>query len=393
MSELENFAPIKGSPQKAIVLACDAGYAPYVPVLIQSVLDNARRPQNYDLIIMDCGAGGDSSIFQRLFAEIEDMLAAQNNKPDAPHFFLRIMNMGDILAGNKFITENKEAFARYGYATYARLFIPQMLAAYKQALYLDIDQIVLGDIADLFDIMPEKSLIAAVPDISVAMMFSEGKKLQRQKPRMKFIRKELGLSNKDFYIIAAPILFNISACCAFNLTEKLLHFLAKNTDMVYPDQDAVNAVCKGRICYLPQKWGRVNAGLFDKMRRIIISAGGEGAALFAEKAEPLLIHYTSLPKPWRGANTDYAGLWWRYAMRTPDRLNLLFAPESPFALPGEDKNFSRTYKLFGIPLWTVKARRQERCYYLGKLPLIWRKRGKENNYIYFLGIKIISYPV
>lgn len=372
-----------------IVFSCDENYAPYLPVAVQSLVDNAVSARSYEIIIMDCSSEGAAAVLAEALAEIRGIIAAA----ERADFSLRCIGLRRLLERNNFLQENRQALKRYGIGTYARLFIPDILADYDKVLYLDIDHIILGDAADLFAFPLGGRLVAAVPDINAAQA-----RLLPQSQRKQLIEQKLKLAAEDCYIITSPILFNIPACRAFGFTEKVLAVLARIRDLPFPDQDAINAVCKGRIFYLPLSWGRANIRNFAKICRFIRKKAapkqietifGDGSA---ERGAAALIHYVAAPKPWSGVESDYAALWWHYAAKTKRGGDLLFALLFPLAAaaPHGEFGFVTAYKLFGLPLWTVKTFLQEKQYYFGKLPVAKQKQGKKNRYIYFFGLKIFT---
>lgn len=370
---------------KPVVFACDENYAPYLPVVLRSLLDNISSAHSYEIILLDCSANAHSKIFSEIKADIAAMLAAKDN------ICFRIIAVGALLAENGFLHKNEQALKRYGYATYARILIPELLADYERVLYLDIDHIILEDVALFFDFPLKDRLIACVPDINVAY-----ERLMEHSHRKYLVEEKLQLGANDYYVIASPMLLNIQACREFGFTEKVLGVLSREVALPFPDQDAINAVCKGRIVYLPQKWGRANARNFSKLCQTIRLQGSieQNKIILAgwhEDAEDIaVVHYVTTPKPWNGIEADYAALWWRYAVKTQNSGNLFFSLLFPLSAQGNYGHVRKTYKLFGLPLLTIKSFPQGKHYYLGRFLCAQKKYGKENCYIYIFGVKILS---
>jgi|GEM_PF-871294 len=370
---------------KTVVFACDENYAPYLPVVLQSLIDHSSAAYYYEIVIMDCCADPQSEIFDEMRHDSQEMLAEKSN------FSLKYIKLRATLEQNAFLRKNEPALKRYGYGTYARILIPDLLVDCEKALYLDIDHIILADIAGFFAFPLGDRLIAAVPDVNVAAL-----RLQPHSGRKQLVEQKLGLGPDNYYIVASPMLFNIQACRKFGFTEKILALLAQDYKLPFPDQDAINAVCKGQIFYLPQKWGRINARNFAGLCDIICKNGTpqQIATVLgdwrADSTDIALIHYVTTPKPWDGIGPDYSGLWWHYATKTKNGAALLFSLLFPLAAPGARDCFVKTYKLFGLPFLTIKTFPDKIYYQLGKFPFAKKIYGKENCYIYAFGIKIFT---
>lgn len=370
---------------KPIVFACDENYAPYLPVVLRSLLDNTSPAVQYEVILLDCSLNTHSKIFAEIKNDIKTALSVREN------FSFRIIAVGAALAQNSFLQKNKPALKRYSYATYARILIPDLLPDYEKVLYFDIDHIILDDVAHFFDFPLEDKLIAAVPDINVAY-----ERLMEHSHRKNLVEEKLQLAADNYYIIASPMLLNIPACRNFGFTEKVLAILSREISLPFPDQDAINAVCKGHILYLPQKWGRANARNFSKLCQTIRLQGTakQNQIILADWREDsddnAVIHYVTTPKPWNGIEADYAALWWRYAVRTENSGNLFFSLLFPLSAQGNQSYVRKSYKIFGIPFLTIKNFPQGAYYYVGNIPFAQTKYGKENCYIYIFGVKILT---
>lgn len=370
----------------AVAFACDENYAPYLPVAVQSLAEHASAAARYDIIILDCCSEARSEAFLEAINVLRGILAERGN------FTLKLVKVRAALANNAFLRKNEQALKRYGYGTYARILIPDLLSDYEKVLYLDIDHIILADVAKLFDLPLADNLIAAVPEIRAARA-----RLMPRGARKRLIEKKLGLKDNEYYIIGSPMLFNIGLCLAAGFTERVLEFLSKEHDLPFPDQDAINSVCKGRIYYLPQKWGRVNNSDFAEICGAIERKAPPRVAKAilgdwrAELYRPAIIHYVSAPKPWKSVDPEYSGIWWHYAAKLPSGAVLLFALLFPFAAPRCGRAVSvAAYKILGLPLWAVKTLPRRKEYFLCNIPVMTRRDGKENSYIYIFGLKILS---
>ena len=85
------------------------------------------------------------------------------------------------------------------------------------------------------------------------------------------------------------------------IEEKFVHLLSKyNFDVVAPDQDYLNYLCRGKVKYIHKGW--------DKM------------ALIEDKefddSTLNLVHYNMFQKPWKYSDVPYEEHFWKYARNT-----------------------------------------------------------------------------
>jgi len=301
-----------------VVFACDENYAVYLPAVIASLADNASSARHYEIIIMDCSR--DSHV--HIFSEIIDALRKQLSSK--PNFCLRIIRVRESLEKMGFMPKDDFRLQRWGYATYARLLIPELLSAYEKALYLDIDKVILHDIAELFAHPMGDNWVAALPDFSVSYS-----RLLDNSERKKQIENILKLSDFDCYVVASPLLLNLVKCREHKFSEKVCAFLSREQNCPFGDQDAINAVCKGHIAYLPQKWGLMNMGGYvmeceKRKAEIDLRGKDELAKSFDSIAsdwteaskDPYIIHYSSSVKPWGDIDIYLGHFGWDYAVKT-----------------------------------------------------------------------------
>lgn len=114
-----------------------------------------------------------------------------------------------------------------------------MLSSYvieDKVLYLDVDLVVRKDISNLWNYHIQDLYIGAVRDFGIYINESkETKDIQSS------------------YINSGVILFNLKKMREDSVEEKILDLL-NNKKLTYPDQDAINIVCYGKILYLPSMY-------------------------------------------------------------------------------------------------------------------------------------------
>ena len=132
-------------------------------------------------------------------------------------------------------------------------------------------------------------LIAGVPDEVV----------NNNKYFMEYSEKLLDLKPGK-YFNSGVLLMNLNEFRKDRIEEKFLHILNKyNFDVVAPDQDYLNFLCKGKVKYLNRGW--------DRMPNPDESFND---------TDLHLIHFNMFQKPWNYNNVLYQEYFWKYASST-----------------------------------------------------------------------------
>jgi lipopolysaccharide biosynthesis glycosyltransferase len=163
--------------------------------------------------------------------------------------------------------------------TYLRIFAADVLPSdMSKVLYLDCDLVVLGDLWPLWSMDIDSAILAGVPD-----------------PFGDFRRAALGISGGEPYVNAGVLLMNLARWRAEGVTQRLVHFIeSKRSELIFHDQDALNAVLRGRILALEPRWN-IQAQMFRPRRHRFADPGG---AIRQACRNPAILHYTSAEKPW-----------------------------------------------------------------------------------------------
>lgn len=257
-----------------VFFTIDNDYAPYLAVALRSAIANASPDRNYRAIV--------------LHEPLTPENAAKLQSLAAPNFPITLMPMQ---SGLEAITDRMSNRLRCDYFTltiYFRLFIPTMFPQYDKAIYIDSDVVVLGDLAELFDIPLGDNLIGACQDHSVVDVPAIAR----------YMENAIGIDRYQ-YINSGVLLMNLAALRAGNFDRHFLNLLTTyHFDCIAPDQDYLNAICAGRIRYLPPVW--------DAMPT-------EGKPPVAGAK---LIHYNLFSKPWCYDGVQYGDYFWHYAQNS-----------------------------------------------------------------------------
>lgn len=291
MNYIEKVNPAFENCNKCIVLAADNNYIPYASVMIQSIVENAQRQNNYDIIILHKNI---TMLNQQI---IRGMAGESEN------ISIRFCNVGNVVKDNSFYIQNRANFTE---EAYYRLLIPWVVSEkYQWALYLDGDMIVTSDLYEIFDFAPTENLISAVRDYwGICACYNP------QKP-MREYRESIGLTDIDNYIISATIIFNLTLFRKQFQVDNILKFAASKNWKQH-DQDVLNLLCYKNIKFLSPTWGLMsdygeNHFLPSSLRKELESAGDL----------PKIIHYGGVRKPWKYAYVERDMFFWRCAQNTP----------------------------------------------------------------------------
>jgi lipopolysaccharide biosynthesis glycosyltransferase len=292
---LNNFInPIKTNNSIIIVLAVNNNYVPYVSVMIESIIQNAKQKRLYKIYILTTNISLKNK--ENLNYQIK------NDK----RFSIYFINVTNYIENKKLNT-----FAHLTIETYFRFLIFDLFPNSKKVLYLDSDLIINYDISELYDINIEGKYLAAVKDIDTAGS------LNYQKEKRNYINEIIGCKGDDEYFQAGVILFNILEI-KNKISSEILFYIAQERKWDWMDQDVLNFVFKGKIYYLNQKWNCIMnwVGLIKNKTRIDILKLAP-KQLFNEYLEarknPLIIHYAGNQKPWEYPSCDFSNYFWKYA--------------------------------------------------------------------------------
>ena len=136
-----------------IFFSVDDNYAPYLSVALDSLIRNAGRRYQYHLIVL----------YQNLSRKNRRKL----QQLATGYAKITFVSMEGKL---QMITDQMNSRLRCDYFTltiYFRLLIPAMFPQYDKGIYLDSDIVVLGDIAELYEVELGDNLRGACTDWSI----------------------------------------------------------------------------------------------------------------------------------------------------------------------------------------------------------------------------------
>ncbi len=254
-----------------VFFSIDDSYAPFLSVALRSAIGNASKDRRYRAIV--------------LHQDLAPVHQARLRALATENFAVDMVPMRE---GLESITDRMRNRLRCDYFTltiYFRLFIPEMFPEYDKGVYIDADVVLRGDVAELFDTDLGDALIGACTDRSVADV-----------PELvHYMENAVGVSGSH-YINSGVLLMDLEKLRQGKLSERFLELLnTYHFDCIAPDQDYLNAMCAGRIRYLPEIWD----------------------AMPNENRPPMpdakLIHYNLFSKPWCYDGIQYGEDFWKWA--------------------------------------------------------------------------------
>lgn len=257
-----------------IFFSCDDNYVPYLAVAIRSLIDHTTQNNIYRIIILNTGITESNQKKLKL-------METENVKINFENISKSLQNIDNEL---KFRLRDY-----YSIAIYYRLFIPSLFPMYEKAIYLDADMIILDDVAKLYEINMKDNLLIATTDSTVndTEIFK------------KYSKIALGIEPKK-YINSGMLVMNLRGMRQEKIEKKFIYLLVKyNLEVIAPDQDYLNVLCKDRIKYIEEAW--------DKMPDF-------GTKISQNDLH--IIHYNMTRKPWHYDDVPYSDVFWQYAKKT-----------------------------------------------------------------------------
>jgi lipopolysaccharide biosynthesis glycosyltransferase len=184
------------------------------------------------------------------------------------------------------------------YAAYFRLLLSSVIdKEISIVLYLDSDIVVNADITHIFELNINRYALAAVEDISAEYTY----------------RMHVSLPYISNGFNSGVMLLNLNYWRENNSEELLLHFVKKNKQVFFYDQDALNAVFHSQWFSLHPIWNRFHTYPYSCSPRF-----NNWKDEFLFKKHPLIIHYAGYLKPWYNFPLiPYRNLYLKYLRLTP----------------------------------------------------------------------------
>jgi lipopolysaccharide biosynthesis glycosyltransferase len=243
-----------------VLFCCNTAFYQHLAVAIVSLLENNKR-HHFQIYLITSDI--DDSCTQKLMASLRRY----------PNYRL-VVHRFDITKYNDFFVDGHVSAE-----TYLRIFCAKVLdPSIDKILYLDSDIVVVGDIADLWRTDLKDNALGGVRD-----------------PFCQAGREDLGIPAGQFYVNAGVLLINLKVWREQNICEKLVVFIRqKGSELVFWDQDAINAVLFGSVVILPDKWNYY-AWMCKRYWNVRVQSIEKTRPRSADIA---IVHFMTKDKPW-----------------------------------------------------------------------------------------------
>ena len=241
-----------------VFLACDDNYAPFLCTTMYSMLMHTKS--NIDFYVMD---GGISKKNKKLIMQSLKKFKHKN---------IRYIDM------SKFGLNRFPNLKHYSLNTFSRYFIPEIAPNLGKVIYIDVDVIIKGDIAELYSEDLGKYAVGAVLEDFYVGNYTTLKEKIWPKYR-----------GGDQYFNAGVMLLDIQKFIKNKYQEKLIGLTTQLFDKLScPDQDVFNILFDGKFKILDYRYNFMPD--HSEMLKKKHPERGE--------VKPLVIHYTG-KKPWK----------------------------------------------------------------------------------------------
>ncbi|MGE4584347.1 MAG: glycosyltransferase family 8 protein [Sphaerochaeta sp.] len=308
------FLPAWKAEAVAVVFASNEHFAPALGVSLYSLLEHGSAANSYDIVVLSSDLSEDSKArLQRVAGRY-------------PNARLRFYNPQAILSGRKL---QKNPTDHISMETYYRFLIADILSEYSKVLYLDCDTVILADVAELLTVDIQDTVLAACLDPEIPSLA-----LQADRSTADYLVNVLGLQQGDPYLQAGVLVLDLQAMRRLHSVDAWIA-LASERKYRYNDQDILNKECKGRFFVLDMEWNTV---VDCNHRRLPLIESGPYAVYQAyreARKHPKIVHYAGFEKPWDAPASDFAYLFWEYAVLSGfyDRLlDMLHEPKKKVRL-------------------------------------------------------------
>lgn len=247
-----------------IATATDENYAPYLSVMLTSVLDNSPLDRKVHFSIISDGLSAETK------TSIKEVIARTSNQATVQFLAVDKQTYAHVLVSDH-ITQT----------AYFRISLPQLLAkrGCEKVLYLDADILCLTDISELYDQPLNGRTIGAVID-----------------PGQIHALSRLAVVSENYYFNSGVMLINCSLWNEQEITRKTMDYLVTHKDkIIYHDQDALNAVLYEKWWHLHPRWNVQTSLITNKF-----PAPDKMYRKWYEECNkfPAIIHFTGHDKPW-----------------------------------------------------------------------------------------------
>ncbi len=216
----------------AIIAACDNHYVVLLAALLKSIEFHHKSAEMVEVFI------------------VEDGISKRNQKKltaslDSGRMRLNWIPMDKAIPDNMKIPFDRSSYPKN---IHTRIFIPHFIPdRFDKIIYLDVDMILMRDIADLWNIDLADNMMAAVMDPRLKVFSNSWGGIKNY--------KELGFAPDTKYFNTGILVINIKKWREEESAIKVVQCISDNEKFAnYPDQYGLNIVMANRWLELDPRW-------------------------------------------------------------------------------------------------------------------------------------------
>ena len=252
-------------------------YSRHAGVVMASIFENTRSPVCVHILHDETLSGDNREKFRHTAAGYGQQV----------HF-------ADAAASVSEMGEDAARLTRiFSLGTLFRLAIPRLVPLPK-VIYLDCDVVVNLDLSELWNLSMEGAPLAGVPDREML------RKMNKAFSRSSIAATWNGSRSQDGYVNAGVLVMDLDRIRREHdlVSEAAAWFPRYSHCAESPDQDFLNALFRGRIKIIPERFNRCSPYRGDPSRSIL--------------------HASAPVKPWNGLQGfPVERLYWRYLFKSP----------------------------------------------------------------------------
>lgn len=206
---------------------------------------------------------------------------------------------------DKFSSAYLGPISRLTVPMYYRLCLPSVLSDCDKVLYMDGDVVVRHDLWKLYSTDISGYYVGAVREFQ-----TDG------------YAKSLGMDDANKYVNSGVLLMNLKSMRDEHVEERFNEFIPKLKEkgLLFPDQDALNAVCYNKIKFLDLEYNTMQQLYFNYEYLALTLDWYHEEALKRACVDPTIFHYTGRYKPWKVSCVRFYCDWDKYRKMVESRL-------------------------------------------------------------------------
>lgn len=162
-----------------------------------------------------------------------------------------------------------------------RVLLPELLPALDRVLYLDSDLIATGSLLPLWQTALGGQLLGAVTNPLYPFM-------------PPYPAQQLGIARAADYFNSGVLLLDLAQMRREDTAQKLIECARQRPGLWYPDQDALNLVCRDRWLALHPRWNAQSTYFELDEHELPVPA----AQVREARTQPAIVHFIGALKPW-----------------------------------------------------------------------------------------------